>query len=255
MGGNTKLGLAALSVFIAVFATNAGAQSAREIGVTAAVNPQAEGIPQSAESRTLQVGVNVLANERIVTSDGGQAQMLFLDESAFTVGPNSDVVLDEFVFDPNTGTGRIALTAAKGVFRMVGGKISKRTPVTLKTPTAVIGIRGGIALVNVAPNGATQATFLFGDQMTVGTAGGVQSVTRPGYSVSLACRRRLFQRPARHSITPEMTSFWDRRFRACLVPTAAVLRSLLAPARMRRSIGTRRFPPRRNVPSAPSLAA
>ncbi len=110
--------------------------------------------------------------------------MLFLDESAFTVGPNSDVVLDEFVFDPDTGTGRIALTAAKGVFRLVGGKISKRTPVTLKTPTAVIGIRGGIALVNVAPNGATQATFLFGDQMTVGTAGGTQAVSRPGFTVS-----------------------------------------------------------------------
>ena len=201
MGGNTKIGLAALSVFIAVFATNAAAQSEREIGVTAAVNPQAEGIPQSAESRTLQVGVNVLANERIVTSDGGQAQMLFLDESAFTVGPNSDVVLDEFVFDPDTGTGRIALTAAKGVFRMVGGKISKRTPVTLKTPTAVIGIRGGIALVNVAPNGATQATFLFGDQMTVGTSGGVRSVTRPGFTVSANTADAAPSNPTRASAT------------------------------------------------------
>ncbi len=177
--------MAALSVFLVTLATSpAVAQSDREIGVAAAVNPQAEGIPPSAESRTLRVGVNVLANERIVTSAGGQAQMLFLDESAFTVGPNSDVVLDEVVFDPDTGTGRIALTAAKGVFRMVGGKISKRTPVTLKTPTAVIGIRGGIALVNVAPNGATQATFLFGDQMIVGTAGGDRSVSRPGFTVS-----------------------------------------------------------------------
>ena len=110
--------------------------------------------------------------------------MLFLDESAFTVGPNSDFVLDEFVFDPTTGTGKIALTAAKGVFRLVGGKISKRTPVTLKTPTATIGIRGGIALVNVAPNGATQATFLFGDQMTVDTGGGRRTPNRPGFSIT-----------------------------------------------------------------------
>ncbi len=184
MGSNTRFGLAALCVLLVSLAAEATAQSENEIGVAAAVNPQAEGTPPAAESRTLQVGVNVLADERIVTSAGGQAQMLFLDESAFTVGPNSDVVLDEFVFDPDTGTGRIALTAAKGVFRLVGGKISKRTPVTLKTPTAVIGIRGGIALVNVAPNGATQATFLFGDQMTVGTAGGAQAVSRPGFTVS-----------------------------------------------------------------------
>lgn len=161
------------------------AQQDGEIGVAAAVNPQAQGTPPAAETRTLQVGVQVQANERIVTSAGGQAQMLFLDESAFTVGPNSDVVLDEFVFNPETGTGKIALTAAKGVFRLVGGKISKPTPVTLKTPTATIGIRGGIALVNVADNGATQATFLFGDQMTVDTGGGRRTANRPGFSITV----------------------------------------------------------------------
>ena len=174
----------ASALILGVIQSLAQAQPADQIGVAAAVNPQAQGTPPSAETRTLQVGVQVQANERIVTSAGGQAQMLFLDESAFTVGPNSDVVLDEFVFDPTTGTGKIALTAAKGVFRLVGGKISKRTPVTLKTPTATIGIRGGIALVNVAPNGATQATFLFGDQMTVDTGGGRRTANRPGFSIT-----------------------------------------------------------------------
>ncbi|MEQ8247796.1 MAG: FecR domain-containing protein [Alphaproteobacteria bacterium] len=175
-----------LAVILAVFSFGTGgqAQNTPEIGVAAAVNPNAQGTPPAAETRTLEVGVNIQANERIVTSADGQAQMLFLDESAFTVGPNSDLVLDEFVYDPATGTGKIALSATKGVFRMVGGKISKRTPVTLKTPTATIGIRGGIALVNVADNGATQATFLFGDQMTVDTAGGSQQVNRPGFTVS-----------------------------------------------------------------------
>ncbi len=80
--------------------------------------------------------------------------------------------------------GRLALTATKGVFRFVGGKISKNNPVTLKTPTAVIGIRGGIALVNVQPSGATQATFLFGDQMTVAAAGVTQVATRPGFAIT-----------------------------------------------------------------------
>jgi len=178
--------LTALLVTAALgFAPLAGlAQDRPEIGVTAALNPNATGTPPQSEPRILDVGVNVFADERIVTSDGGQAQMLFIDESAFTVGPNSEVVLDEFVFDPDTGTGRLALTATKGVFRFVGGKISKRTPVTLKTPTAVIGIRGGIALVNVQPSGATQATFLFGDQMTVAAAGVTQTARRPGFAIS-----------------------------------------------------------------------
>jgi hypothetical protein len=103
---------------------SAGAQSSgdrKEIGVTAALNPNASGTPPQSEPRVLEVGVNVFTNERIATTEGGQAQMLFIVESAFTVGPNSEVVLDEFVFDPDTGTGRLALTATKGVFRFVGG--------------------------------------------------------------------------------------------------------------------------------------
>ncbi|NQV80947.1 MAG: FecR domain-containing protein, partial [Alphaproteobacteria bacterium] len=178
----------------------AQAQSPRaggEIGVTAALNPNATGAPAQSEPRLLEVGVNVFANERIVTTAGGQVQMLFVDESAFTVGPDSDVVLDEFVFDPGDGTGKLALTAAKGVFRFVGGKISKNTPVTLKTPTAVIGIRGGIALVNVQPDGATRATFLFGDQMTVAAGGVTQIATRPGFAISAATSGQAPSPPVR----------------------------------------------------------
>lgn len=179
-----SLGIASC-IFLAPFVANAqAAQKDTEIGVTAALNPNATGTPPQAAPRLLEVGVNVVANERIATTEGGQAQMLFIDESAFTIGPNSEVVLDEFVFNPETGVGRLALTATKGVFRFVGGKISKNNPVTLKTPTAVIGIRGGIALVNVQPGGATQATFLFGDQMTVAAAGVTQVATRPGFAIT-----------------------------------------------------------------------
>ena len=173
----------ALMFGASAFATHVGAAE-NSIGVTAAVNPQASGQPPAKQRRELSVGVNVVANERIVTTAGGQAQMLFRDESAFTIGPNSDVVLDEFVYDPNTRTGKIAFSATKGVFRLVGGRISKKTPVTLKTPTSTIGIRGGIALVSVQPGGSTRATMLFGDAMTVESGGVVKRVTRPGFSIT-----------------------------------------------------------------------
>ncbi len=84
----------------------------------------------------LTVGTNVFTQERIVTGERGQTQMLFLDESALTIGPNSDMVLDEFVYDPDAQTGSLVINATKGVFRLVGGKISKKNPVLLKTPTA-----------------------------------------------------------------------------------------------------------------------
>ena len=154
-----------------------------EIGVTAAVNPEVTGTPPSQEQRLLVIGADVFHNERVVTGEKGQTQMLFVDQSALTIGPNSELVLDEFVYDPDTGTGTIVMSAAKGLFRLVGGKISKDGLVVLNTPTATIGIRGGIILVNVAENGATQATFLFGQSMQVTSGGVTKEVTRPGFVI------------------------------------------------------------------------
>ena len=155
-----------------------------EIGVTAAVNPLASGTPPTQDQRVLAVGTNVFSQERVVTGESGQTQMLFLDESALTIGPNSEMVLDEFIYDPDTETGSLVMNATKGVFRLVGGKISKKNDGLLKTPSATIGIRGGIVIANVAENGATSATLLFGG-MSV-TSGGVTKVaTRPGYQITV----------------------------------------------------------------------
>ena len=111
--------------------------------------------------------------------------MLFLDESALTIGPNSEVVLDEFVYDPNTKTGKLVLTGRNQGPGLVGGRISKTNPVILKTPTATIGIRGGIAMINAADGGATTSTFLFGDQMDVTSGGVTKSATRPGFTITV----------------------------------------------------------------------
>ena len=175
--------LATCTALCVLFAASAFAQSETQIGVTAAVNPQASGTPPVSDTRVLQVGTDVVSDERVTTTESGQVQMLFLDESALTIGPNSDVVLDRFVYDPDTKTGELVLAATKGVFRLVGGKISKATPVVLETPTATIGIRGGIALINVDENLGTEATFLFGDGMTVTSGGETVEVTRPGFTV------------------------------------------------------------------------
>jgi hypothetical protein len=160
------------------------AVAATDIGKAAAVNPMAHGYPPSAESRVLTVGVDMAANERVVTGPRGQTQLLFVDGSALTVGPNSDIVLDEFVYDPDRKSGKLAFSATKGVFRLVGGQLSKQSPVLIRTQTATVGIRGGIAITQVAEGGGVNATFLFGDQLTV-TSGGVTSTAiRPGFAIS-----------------------------------------------------------------------
>ena len=119
-----------------------GPAAADEVGVTAAVNPEATGTPPGGTARTLYVGNDVMFEERIKTGPVGQTQILFLDESALTVGPDSELVLDTFVYDPSASTGDMAISVGAGVLRFVGGKIAKQEDVVFKTPHATIGIRG-----------------------------------------------------------------------------------------------------------------
>ncbi len=178
---------AALLAVSVVLAPAAGAQQT-EVGTTAATNTDTKGTPPRMATRNLFIGTNVFFEERIETSKTGQAQLLFLDESALTIASNSDVVLDKFIYDPKTSKGEMALSLGAGVFRFVGGRISKTSMVTIRTPTATIGVRGGIIIVKVEPGtGATRATFVFGKVMTVTNRSGVTiRVTRPGFAVDVA---------------------------------------------------------------------
>jgi hypothetical protein len=118
---------------------------AEQIGVAAAVNQQAEGAPPGGAVRTLSIGDNLVHNERIDTDKGGLLQVLLADGTTFTVGPNSQLTIDSFVYDPNRGTAKITASLGKGVFRFIGGRASKSADgVRLNTPIGTVGIRGGI---------------------------------------------------------------------------------------------------------------
>lgn len=105
-----------------------------------------------------------------------------------TVGPNAQLIIDKFVYDPSTQKGELAINASKGVFRVIGGRISKTTPITVTTPSSTMGIRGGIMVIGVDPGNATTppsttSIFVFGNSMTVTANGVTQTVTVPGLQV------------------------------------------------------------------------
>ncbi|MEQ9639417.1 MAG: FecR domain-containing protein [Alphaproteobacteria bacterium] len=177
-----KVTVVALS---ALLATSFGAPTwaATGIGVTSAVLPNARGTPPDQDSRILQVGNDMYADERVQTVDNGKVHLLFLDGSAMSIGPNSDIVLDEFVYDPDTKTGNLSFAATKGVFRFVGGRISKSSPVLIKTPNATIGIRGGVALVTIGA--VITATLIYGDELTVQVGNITRSLTTPGFRLEV----------------------------------------------------------------------
>jgi hypothetical protein len=136
------------------------------VGVAAEVNPDVTAQIPDGQRRELLVGHDVIHNEKISTGNGGQAQLLFTDQSSLTVAKNSEVVIDDFVFDSQKQNGNLTATLTTGVFRYVGGKISKQQDVTFYTPTGTVSVRGGIALIKIDGNTLT-AVFLHGDYMNV----------------------------------------------------------------------------------------
>ncbi len=154
-----------------------------KVGVTSGTDGDPRGKPPSEAERVLRVGVDVQANELITTSANDRAHLMFLDGTSLSVGPNAQLTIDKFVYDPTTKTGDLAINASKGVFRLVGGKISKTNAITVTTPSSTIGIRGGISIFNVEQS-STLSVFVFGISMTVGAGGQLEIVTRPGFQVT-----------------------------------------------------------------------
>ena len=160
-----------------------GSPASAGVGVTSAADGDPLGKPPNENERILRIGIDVQANELITTSATDRAHLVFLDGSSLTVGPDARLTIDKFVYDPNTKKGELAINASKGVFRLVGGKISKTNPITITTPSSTIGIRGGITIVSVTQV-QTIADFVFGISMTVTAAGQTTTATRAGTLVT-----------------------------------------------------------------------
>lgn len=166
---------------VAALGLAAGAASAR-VGVTSATDGDPLGKPPLENERVLRIGIDVQANELVTTGARDRAHLVFLDGTSVTIGPNARLVIDRFVYDPDTKKGDLAITATKGVFRLVGGKISKTNPITVTTPSGTIGIRGGITIFKVTLS-ETMAAFIFGTKLTLTAAGQTQTITRPGFQI------------------------------------------------------------------------
>ena len=136
-----------------------------QIGVASAVNKNTTDLTLEQERKLVAAGYQIIQNHVIETDGIGRAQMLLMDGTSLAVGPNSSVVLDKFVYNPITAEGSLEVTA-KGLLRIVGGKVTKKQPALIRTNSATVGIRGGIAIVETEEI-STTAAFIYGTQMTV----------------------------------------------------------------------------------------
>lgn len=100
-------------------------------------------IVRNKNSIASKVGSGVEMNDTVVTAKA-KAKLTFEDNTTVNITEQSKLVIDDFVYDPKKGSGKLALKVAMGTARYASGQIAKTNPqsVSIQTPTASIAVRG-----------------------------------------------------------------------------------------------------------------
>jgi len=158
------------------------AQAQVAVGNANKIVSAVQGVLQT-NTRTLVLKDDVFSNENVNTGANSAARFIFRDDTMLSIGASSSVTLDNFIFDSDASKSQVAMSMSKGVMRFVSGKLPKNL-YSIRTPTALIGIRGTILVITVAANGLTNVSVIEGTA-TVSAAGTTTAVDA-GFSTSVS---------------------------------------------------------------------
>ena len=111
---------------------------------------------------TIQIvkGTEIKTNDKVETKNG-KVKIVFKDDTNVTVTESSSLVIDDFVYDPKSGAGKLGLKAAAGTVRYVSGAIAKDPKnVKINTPTAAIAVRGTDFVMAVSETGSSMIMLM-----------------------------------------------------------------------------------------------
>lgn len=111
-------------------------------GPGTAVGVDRNAILQAANSeRVLVVGDDLAIGDRVVTDGKGLVQIQFSDNTRLVVGPNSSLVIEDYLLREDGSAGNFVVSALTGTFRFATG-IGAKEKYRIQVPTGTIGIRG-----------------------------------------------------------------------------------------------------------------
>jgi hypothetical protein len=147
-------GLIMLSILVfSIFISPKFASAADAIGQVKTLTGQAT-VSREGTVTDLNIGSKLFQQDVITTKVKARLGLTFLDNSMFSMGPESELSLASFTFDTTTYKGAFETNMKRGTLAAVSGKIAKYNPgaMTLKTPSAILGVRGTRFLVKVEGN-------------------------------------------------------------------------------------------------------
>jgi hypothetical protein len=100
-------------------------------------------IVRNKKSTPSNINTAVEMNDTVVTARA-KARLEFVDKTTVNITEQSKITIDEFVYDPKQGSGKLAMKMVQGTARYASGQIAKNSPqnVNVQTPTATVAVRG-----------------------------------------------------------------------------------------------------------------
>jgi hypothetical protein len=156
-----RIGLAFIVAALAVEPSIAFADIPPDsIGTAAAINTDVTGKTPT-QTLLLKTGDGVVQNEVLTSNGSGIGQFEFRDGTKLALGPNSTVVLDQFVYAGDSSEAKIVLNLTQGALRFITGNAS-HDAYQINTPTATIAVRGTAFDVYAQPSGDMAVAMLNG---------------------------------------------------------------------------------------------
>ena len=132
-----------LLAFLVITLSGVANANVQTVGSVTEQSGSAAQIKRGDDEIQSQKGVGVSMNDEITTAKT-KLGLTFVDDTKVSVSEQSTLVIDDFIYDPNARTGKLAMNVALGTVRYSSGAIAanSRENVKLRTPTATISVRG-----------------------------------------------------------------------------------------------------------------
>jgi hypothetical protein len=152
-------------------------QQVADIGDISELN----GVARILRDKPLQAELNlgIQSNDEAITTNGRMA-ITFLDDSTVKLTEHSELLIDEYIYDPDPSKSKMALTFSLGTARFITGNLNRidKQNIKLKTPTANIAIRGTDFTTTIDEIGRT-LVILLPDKYGI-SSGEIEVITATG---------------------------------------------------------------------------
>jgi len=180
-----KVKIKTLILFIAIFILPHLTFASERIGTVGIVIGKADVVNRNLE---LKIKESIHFGDVIKTGPKTNMQILFDDQTVFTIGENTEIVINEFIYDPNQNNelNKISAEIFQGSLKVVTGLISKKNPenLSITLPTGVLATRGTEVQALVRPNEIDYVVLLGpGPNNSAGERAGAIEVTNNQGSV------------------------------------------------------------------------